>query len=300
MKMSQNLFRCLRNLSPALLTQRHPVFVTQKATKLIVYERDPKGECDTEIETTAAERVKKGYEIISKGFPEFREEMKDYLACDHFFFACHGDYEYFWKVNGAQSLEDWVVTADKDHKHGNSTAFFDLTPNNKAMFHGYLDPTVPKTGAQRKAGYVNLRAPFNKKSFNRTIPYDWTRYTHLYIRCRGDGRAYQMNVGIDNYFDVMWHDLYNFPLHTRGGPYWQISKIPLSKFFLSAAGRIQDKQSCLDDVADKIKSFSFTLADEVEGSFKLELDYIALIRDDNHKELFAYEMYSDSPFQIGQ
>ena len=73
----------------------------------------------------------------------------------------------------------------------------------------------------------------------------------------------------------------------------------MSKFFLTAAGRIQDKQASLVGEAHKISTLSFTLADEVEGSFKLEFDYIALIRDETHDEEFAYEMYKDSPYQIG-
>lgn len=297
--MSQNLLKSLKTLSPVLLAQRHPVFVTQKATKLIVYERDKKGDCDTEIETTHTEQIKKGFQIIRKGIPQFKNEVMDFMACDHFFFALHGDYEYFWKFNGKESLEDWVVTSDQNLKKGYSRAALDVTPNNKAVFHGEIDTRVPKDGMQKKAGFVNLRSPFNTMAFNRKIPYDWSRYTHLYIRCRGDGRAYQMNVKTQNEFDVMWHDLFVFPLHTRGGPYWQIAKIPLSKFFLTAAGRIQDKQASLVGEAHKISTLSFTLADEVEGSFKLEFDYIALIRDETHDEEFAYEMYKDSPYQIG-
>ena len=77
-------------------------------------------------------------------------------------------------------------------------------------------------------------------------------------------------------------------------------QVPFSKCFLTATGRIQDKQDALDNSLDRIRSFSFTLADEVEGPFKLELDYIALIRDENHTEKYAYEMYQDHWSQIGQ
>ena len=66
---------------------------------------------------------------------------------------------------------------------------------------------------------------FFQKSFHRPIPYDWGRYTHLYLRLRGDGRTYALTVGIDNYYDVAWNDIFTFPLFTRGGPYWQVAKV---------------------------------------------------------------------------
>jgi hypothetical protein len=27
------------------------------------------------------------------------------------------------------------------------------------------------------------------------------------------------------YFDIMWNDIYSYVLFTRGGPYWQLSKV---------------------------------------------------------------------------
>lgn len=64
-----------------------------------------------------------------------------------------------------------------------------------------------------------------QKSFQRKEPFDWTEYTHLVIKCRGDGRPYQLVLHMDRYFDVMWNDTYQFALYTRGGPYWQIAKV---------------------------------------------------------------------------
>ena len=77
-------------------------------------------------------------------------------------------------------------------------------------------------------------------------------------------------------------------------------QVPFSKCFLTAASRIQDKQDSLTNNLDRVRNYGFTLADEVEGPFKLELDYIALVRDENHQEKYAYEMYQDHWSQIGQ
>ena len=158
--MSLNLVKCFRTLNPALLAQRHQVFVTQRATKLIVYNPTRKGEDETEIEVPFTEKVKKGFQIIKEGIPEFKNEWKEGFEADRFFFADHGDYEYVCKFDGATNLEDWVVTADRDLGRGRSTASFFVNSNNKAVFHGYLDPWVPQDGQQKQSGFVNLRSPF--------------------------------------------------------------------------------------------------------------------------------------------
>ena len=38
-----------------------------------------------------------------------------------------------------------------------------------------------------------------------------------------------------------------------------------------------------------------TIADNATGPFQLEIDYIAVMFDENHKEHFAYEMYAVDP-----
>ena len=43
-------------------------------------------------------------------------------------------------------------------------------------------------------------------------------------------------------YDIFWHDLWVFPLYTRGGPYWQEYRVPFSKFYFSHRGKIQDDQ----------------------------------------------------------
>ncbi len=62
-------------------------------------------------------------------------------------------------------------------------------------------------------------------SFKRPRPYDWSEYTHMLIRCRGDGRPYHLILHMDRYFDIQWHDQYHYPLFTHGGPYWQMAKV---------------------------------------------------------------------------
>lgn len=98
-----------------------------------------------------------------------------------------------------------------------------------------------------------------------------------------------LNISTAGYFDLTWNDSYHYVLYTRGGPYWQFVKIPFSKFFLSSKGRVQDKQEPIP--LDMIVNFGISAADKVTGPFSLEIDYVGVIYDPNHKEEFAYEMY---------
>jgi hypothetical protein len=50
-------------------------------------------------------------------------------------------------------------------------------------------------------------------------------YAHIVLRVRGDGRSYMLSISTMGYYDIMWNDIYSYVLFTRGGPYWQVSKV---------------------------------------------------------------------------
>jgi hypothetical protein len=64
-----------------------------------------------------------------------------------------------------------------------------------------------------------------QKSFKRDSYFDWRMYSHIVLRVRGDGRSYMLNIATMGYYDIMWNDIYSYALFTRGGPYWQLSKV---------------------------------------------------------------------------
>lgn len=69
----------------------------------------------------------------------------------------------------------------------------------------------------------------------------------------------------------------------------EIFQIPFSKFYLSAKGRVQDKQEAVQ--LDRVSTVGITIADSNPGPFELHIDYIGLIVDENHTDKFEYEMY---------
>ncbi len=99
-----------------------------------------------------------------------------------------------------------------------------------------------------------------------------------------------VNLNSPGAFDISWGNIWSFPLFTHGGPYWQITKIPFSKFYLNVHGRIQDHQvPCTQGW--RCDSVGITLMDRINGPFQLEIDWMGVWYDVSHKEDFAYELY---------
>ncbi|KAG9274919.1 complex I intermediate-associated protein 30, mitochondrial [Astyanax mexicanus] len=198
-----------------------------------------------------------------------------------------------WEFRGPESLDQWVVSSDKEIG-GQSEAYLKLGKNNTTcMLYGTLCSVPPRDGETRYSGYCTLRSKQTLLSFDRKRHFDWSTFNTLYIRFRGDGRPWMINISAEMYFSHNKNDIYSYFLYTRGGPYWQEVKIPFSKFFLSSRGRIQDDQHCL--WLDKVNNIGFTLGDKADGPFQLEIDFIALCIDRAHTEEFAYEKFKRNP-----
>ncbi|XP_064603137.1 LOW QUALITY PROTEIN: complex I intermediate-associated protein 30, mitochondrial-like [Liolophura sinensis] len=293
------MYKSLRGVSAArntLCCVKHRVTVIP-CCGATFFEQDKKGGYNTKEPMKLTDMLKEGFKILKPEFNKFKEEIVIKLRCDGFYSRYHQDFEYFERFNSQEALDSWVVTSDQDLLEGKSSVNLSLSRHNHALFSGNICTEVPKDGIVNKAGYCHLRSPKNMKSFQREEPYDWTRYTHLVLRVRGDGRPYLFTIGISTYYDVTWHDQYNFTLYTRGGPYWQTSKIPFSKFFMASKGRIQDKQEQIR--LNKVSYFGLTQADGNDGPFQLEIDYVGLMFDENDNEEFAYESYEVTPFIVG-
>lgn len=167
-----------------------------------------------------------------------------------------------------------------------------MSSTGTGVFSGILSTRLPKDGKIKFSGYCNITTIPKYKSFKREVRHDWSEYTHLVLHVRGDGRCYVVNLDTSGMFDLTWNDRYQYGFHTRGGPYWQLIKIPFSKFVFSSKGRVQDRQYPIE--LFNIKSLGITLSDDIPGHFKLEIDYIGVEFDDYNVEDTAYEGYDQT------
>ncbi|XP_034938240.1 complex I intermediate-associated protein 30, mitochondrial [Chelonus insularis] len=237
--------------------------------------------------------LKERLQFVIDEFKLMGQEIKTKLTQDPIWRLPHDEVDIQWQFKGDPArINDWVVSMDSDFGFGRSYATLEMTPEGHGIFHGNIDTRPIQDGVIKRTGYCNLRSVRRRAAFHRTIPLGWDAYTHIVLRVRGDGRNYMINLHPTNEFDISWHDLWSYVLHTRGGPYWQYVKIPFSKFFFSSKGRIQDKQAGV--LMYKLTFISIT-AVEPAGPFKLEIDFVGVERDDRFQEHSAYELYI-SPF----
>lgn len=232
-----------------------------------------------------------GLKMLKSEIKMWKDEMTEKLKMDPIVMYRPGEVDIAFKFTEEKDLERWVVTADSDHNEGFSSAKFEICNSGYGLFSGYVQSIIPKDGRVKRAGYCNIRSMQHRRSFQRETYYDWTPYNTLVIRTRGDGRNYLINLHSEGFFDVLWYDTYHYVLYTRGGPHWQTTRIPFSKFFLSSKGRIQDKQGPIN--LGRVNSFGISVGAKggTDGPFSLEIAYIGLEFDPNNTEEFAYEMY---------
>lgn len=269
----------------------------QQVMFMSVFEKDKKAGYRKPIDVPKIKMIKDGINMIGGEVGLWMNETKELLQSDiNVFDIIHEDYEYVWKFHNKLNVEDWVVTSDHDNSEGFSKASFTFTKNKTGLFHGHLSQQIPKDGIVKRTGYCNIRSPAKFISFKREEVHDWSPFTHLLLKVRGDGRPYMLTIGMDRFFDINWNDQYHYTLFTRGGPYWQTAKIPFSKFYVTSKGRIQDKQEPIQ--LSKVTHLGISIGDGNEGPFYLEIDSIAVMLDQSHEEEFAYESYEASPAHV--
>ncbi|GMT11635.1 hypothetical protein PFISCL1PPCAC_2932, partial [Pristionchus fissidentatus] len=195
-----------------------------------------------------------------------------------------------FRFHTPEDLSLWHTGCDSDWKEGFSSARFEPTDRGTAVFSGTLSSAIMKDGRVERAGWASIKLE-DKAAFNRRkYLSQWNNYSHLMIKCRGDGRSYKVMLHSPLALDMTWGDSYSFPLHTHGGPYWQYERIPFSKFFHTVSGRIQDRQQSVS--LTDVSSVSIVLMDRLDGPFALELDWIGVVHDRSHIEETAYETYT--------
>jgi len=275
--------------------------LTTSKRNVQLYVPDPKHGYGGEDNRSTKDQIVDGLKQLKVEVKMWRDEWKERLLSDPVLFYPPGETDVMWSFGDNDvDITKFIVSSDSDHNEGKSRSTFEKSPAGYAVFSGHLDSTVPDEGTMKRSGYCNIKSIRHKISFQRNAYFDWSPYNTVVLRVRGDGRPYMINLTCDGYFDVNWMDMFSYVLYTRGGPHWQTTRIPFSKFILSVRGRVQDKQCPLP--RNSVSSLGITAASRnlMDGDFSLEIDYIGLEWDPINEEEFAYEMYRlESPYIAG-
>ncbi|XP_015783049.1 complex I intermediate-associated protein 30, mitochondrial [Tetranychus urticae] len=201
-----------------------------------------------------------------------------------------GDEYIFADLSKPESLNVWKLGSDRIWNEGYSTCRLEANNGGYATFSGYLDSTnLPKDGTISRVGYVNMTTYTAPEFLAWDNNFNFEDWSHITLKIRGDGRRWLLILGQRGYSNQCWDDKYVTWLPTHGGPYWQEVKIPFSKFFLGALGRIQEPQCRMDKYP--ITYIGLTLMDGRTGPFRLDVKSLGVAYDPRNYEEFAYEDY---------
>ena len=154
----------------------------------------------------------------------YKEELKEKFR-EQPLPPANGTIEIVHSFENEDKLDNFVVTTDTDHGIGHSVASLTTTSRETAIFSGFLCNKLKPDGITKYAGYVNFNSKRPMKAFARPTYHDWTHFTHLVVKVRGDGRSYNLLLASPGSYQETQQHTYLYPLYTRGGPYWQITKV---------------------------------------------------------------------------
>ncbi|XP_074631579.1 complex I intermediate-associated protein 30, mitochondrial-like [Acropora palmata] len=190
-----------------------------------------------------------------------------------------------WDFKNKAALEEWTLITD-DQFGGKSTAEFVQSPGGRAIFKGNISTELPPATDVKYTGMCSIRAQPKWDWMGDVVTNDISDFDGIQMRLRGDGRTYAFNIQTHS---IREDDIHQTFIHTRGGPLWEIVRIPFTKFILTNAGYLQDHQMDFP----RIRTVGFTLADHNTGPFHLEIDYIKMVMFMYKPKHFQYHYNRD-------
>ncbi|XP_002154845.2 complex I intermediate-associated protein 30, mitochondrial isoform X1 [Hydra vulgaris] len=163
---------------------------------------------------------------------------------------------------------------------GKSTASITLSKYGRLLFSGEVSMMLEKD--IDFTGFCGIRSKPKLGLFNKVELTDIGFYDCVEIKYRGDGRPYFVNVQTGSMMMLNKFDLFQAFLFTKGGPYWEIERIPFSKFYQTYKGFAQDEQMQFNN----IRTIGISLTDRKSGPFNLEIEYFKVVKIGHQPQTF--------------
>ncbi|CAH6719175.1 putative complex I intermediate-associated protein 30, mitochondrial [[Candida] jaroonii] len=177
-----------------------------------------------------------------------------------------------------ETLKNIITRSDKEIGGYSSTKFIHDPIEKCGKFIGELNLDLPKDNPDvTRSGYAMFRTKDQPQSLFNTSFWDWSRFSSLVMRVKGDRRKYLINLQANT---PMITDLYQHRLFLNDPGNWETVVIPLDDFVVTNWGVIQD-QSELNK--SEIKTFGVGLLDKTYGPFELAIDWVKVMNDEELK-----------------
>ncbi|KAJ9108410.1 hypothetical protein QFC19_002394 [Naganishia cerealis] len=178
-----------------------------------------------------------------------------------------------FKNNAAESMDSCMTRCDQE-LGGHSTVHLTYDESMRAAhFHGYLNLDLPKNNPEiTRSGYAMFRTKDQRESWLTGNSYwDWSEYSSLVLRVRGDRRKYLVNIQANT---PLVTDLFQHRLFLNRPGEWETVVIPLNDFVMTNWGVIQD--GCEINKSE-IKTVGIGLLDKQYGPYSLYIDWIKVM-----------------------
>lgn len=121
------------------------------------WERDEKGGYKSNLQKPSTTKmIREGLKELKQEIKLWSEEVKEHFESDPVMVFRPGETDIIWKFGNQESLNNWIVTSDKDHNEGYSNCSLTLNKHGKGLFSGELVTKVPVDGRIKRAGYCNI------------------------------------------------------------------------------------------------------------------------------------------------
>lgn len=186
-----------------------------------------------------------------------------------------------------KTINNFDLITDSDIG-GKSEASLTTSVNGRLLFKGNVSTELEKNQNIDHSGFCGIRSKPVVGLFDKVETTDMTYYDAVDIKYRGDGRCYFLNLQTESMMMFNQYDLFQAFLFTKGGPYWEIERVPFTKFLMTYQGYLQDEQV---DFAN-IRTLGISLSDKKSGPFNLEIEYIKMVKVGHQPIIFKHQKYN--------
>lgn len=196
------------------------------------------------------------------------------------------DVQTLYDFKHPETINNFVLLTDMEIG-GNSFAKLCTSKHGRLLFTGHLATEIDKHEEADHSGFCGIRSKPLVGLFNKLETTDMTYYDAVEIKYRGDGRCFFLNLQTDSRMFLNQYDLFQSFLFTKGGPYWEVERIPFSKFIMTYKGYLQDEQQDFNNV----RTLGISLSDKKTGPFHLEVEYMKMVKIGHQPVIFKHQKY---------